>query len=99
MKEFTNELTKETEQEADGFGNKRLQYLFSIDDVQYYLLKVWSKEEAEKAALQIRTGNIFINAAEGNPYAPFGGFKQSGFGRENGIYGIKDYLQTKAVFK
>ena len=28
MKEFTNELTKETEQEADGFGNKRLQYLF-----------------------------------------------------------------------
>lgn len=48
MKEFTNELTKETEQEADGFGNKRLQYLFSIDDVQYYLLKVWSKEEAEK---------------------------------------------------
>lgn len=48
MKEFTKELTKETEQEADGFGNKRLQYLFSIDDVQYYLLKVWSKEEAEK---------------------------------------------------
>lgn len=60
---------------------------------------VGPKEEAEKAALQIRTGNIFINAAEGNPYAPFGGFKQSGFGRENGIYGIKDYLQTKAVFK
>ena len=50
MKEFTKELTKETEQEADGFGNKRLQYLFSIDDVQYYLLKVWSKEEAEKTA-------------------------------------------------
>ena len=48
MKEFTKELTKETEQEADGFGNKRVQYLFSIDDVQYYLLKVWSKEEAEK---------------------------------------------------
>ena len=48
IKEFTKELTKETEQEADGFGNKRLQYLFSIDDVQYYLLKVWSKEEAEK---------------------------------------------------
>lgn len=60
---------------------------------------VGPKEEAEKAALQIRTGNIFINASEGNPYAPFGGFKQSGFGRENGIYGIKDYLQTKAVFK
>ena len=33
IKEFSKELIKETEQEADGFGNKRLQYLFSIDDV------------------------------------------------------------------
>ena len=52
IKELTKELTKGTEQKADGFGSKRLQYLFSIDDVQYYLLKVWSKEEAEKEVVK-----------------------------------------------
>ena len=39
---------REIKKETDGCCDKRLQYLFSIDDVQYYLLKVWSKEEAEK---------------------------------------------------
>ena len=39
---------REIKKETDGCCDKRLQDLFSIDDVQYYLLKVWSKEEAEK---------------------------------------------------
>lgn len=71
------------------------------NDVSYGLsgAVVGPEEDAKKAALKINTGNIFINDAEGNPYAPFGGYKQSGFGRENGIYGIMDYLQTKAIFK
>lgn len=59
---------------------------------------VGPQEEAERIALQLRTGNIYVNDGARNPYAPFGGFKQSGLGRENGIYGVKDYLQYKAIF-
>lgn len=56
-------------------------------------------EEAEKVALQMRTGNILINEGSSNPYAPFGGYKESGLGREVGRYGIEDYLETKAILK
>lgn len=70
------------------------------NDVKYGLsgAVVGPDEEAVKVAQKIRTGNIFINKAAGSPYAPFGGFKQSGFGRESGIYGVMDYLQPKAIF-
>lgn len=59
---------------------------------------VGPQEEAEKVARQLLTGNIIVNGADRNPYAPFGGYKLSGLGRENGIYGVKDYLQEKAIF-
>lgn len=55
-------------------------------------------DAAVEAARQLKTGNIFVNDGDRNPYAPFGGYKQSGLGRENGIYGVKDYLQNKALF-
>lgn len=59
---------------------------------------VGPQEEAERVAHQLRTGNIYVNDGPRNAYAPFGGFKQSGLGRENGIYGVQDYLQNKAIF-
>lgn len=49
------------------------------------------------AAARIRTGQIDINGATFNPRAPFGGYKQSGLGREVGDYGISDVLEVKAV--
>lgn len=56
-------------------------------------------DEAVEVAKQLRTGQVFINTASGNPAAPFGGYKESGLGRENGKYGLEDYLEVKAIFK
>lgn len=57
------------------------------------------EEEAIEVAKQMRTGNVIINGAKVNNSAPFGGYKQSGIGREKGQYGIEDYLEVKAIFK
>jgi aldehyde dehydrogenase (NAD+) len=54
-------------------------------------------EHARAVAALIRAGNIHINGAEGGPEIPFGGYKQSGNGRECGHHGFADFLETKAV--
>lgn len=54
-------------------------------------------ERAKRIADQIDAGNISINSFINNPAAPFGGFKQSGLGRENGVYGIRSYMEYKSV--
>ena len=59
---------------------------------------VGPQDLAIQVARQIQTGNIFINNGPRSPKAPFGGYKQSGLGRENGIYGVEDYLELKALF-
>ncbi len=60
---------------------------------------VWagSEKRALATARQIRSGQIDINGAPWNPSAPFGGFGQSGLGRENGVYGLEEFLQYKAI--
>ena len=60
---------------------------------------VWSgdQERAIAVAKRIRTGQIEINGGAFNPLAPFGGYKQSGHGRENGRYGIEELLQVKSL--
>jgi acyl-CoA reductase-like NAD-dependent aldehyde dehydrogenase len=60
---------------------------------------VWSadKERAIGVARRIRTGQIEINGGIFNPLAPFGGYKQSGHGRENGRYAIEELLQVKSL--
>jgi aldehyde dehydrogenase (NAD+) len=60
---------------------------------------VWSAdgERAIAVARRIRTGQIEINGGAFNPLAPFGGFGQSGHGRENGRYGIEELLQVKSL--
>jgi acyl-CoA reductase-like NAD-dependent aldehyde dehydrogenase len=45
----------------------------------------------------MRTGMVCLNGAGPDLAAPFGGYKQSGNGREWGRYGLEDYLETKAV--
>ena len=49
-------------------------------------------------AARLRTGNVHLNGAGGDPSAPFGGYKQSGLGREWGALGFEEFLETKAVF-
>ncbi len=60
---------------------------------------VWSgdQERAIAVASRIRTGQIEINGGAFNPLAPFGGYKQSGHGRENGRYAIEELLQVKSL--
>ncbi|MCC5889994.1 MAG: aldehyde dehydrogenase family protein [Alkalibacterium sp.] len=60
---------------------------------------VGPEDEAIKVARRLKTGNITINEGARTPKAPFGGYKQSGLGRENGLYGVEDYLELKAIFK
>jgi aldehyde dehydrogenase (NAD+) len=52
---------------------------------------------ARAGALRIRTGQVHINHPAWDPYAPFGGYKRSGNGREYGAHGLDEYLETKAV--
>jgi len=60
---------------------------------------VWSgdADRAIAVARRIRTGQIEINGGAFNPLAPFGGYGQSGHGRENGRYGIEELLQVKSL--
>ncbi|SAL42241.1 aldehyde dehydrogenase family protein [Caballeronia telluris] len=60
---------------------------------------VWSgdDERALGVARRIRTGQVDINGGAWNMSAPFGGFKQSGHGRENGRYGLEEYLEYKSM--
>ena len=47
-------------------------------------------------AIRIRTGQVEINGGAFNPLAPFGGYKQSGHGREMG-YGLEEFLEAKSL--
>jgi len=70
------------------------------NDTEYGLAGgVWSADEERAVAIarRIRTGQVEINGAAFNPLAPFGGFKQSGHGRELGGFAIEEMLQPKAL--
>ena len=60
---------------------------------------VWSKDDAraQKVARRIRAGQVDVNGGAFNMNAPFGGFKQSGHGREAGIYGLEEFLEYKSL--
>jgi aldehyde dehydrogenase (NAD+) len=60
---------------------------------------VWSADEerAKAVAARMRTGQVEINGGAFNPMAPFGGYKQSGHGREMGRYGLEEYLVAKSL--
>ena len=60
---------------------------------------VWSADEerAKRVAARIRTGQVEINGGAFNPIAPFGGYGQSGHGRENGRFGLEEMLQVKSL--
>lgn len=60
---------------------------------------VWSAspQRAENIARRIRAGQVQINAGAFNANAPFGGYKQSGNGREAGVYGLEEFLEIKSI--
>ncbi|MEH3102235.1 aldehyde dehydrogenase family protein [Sphingomonas adhaesiva] len=55
------------------------------------------RERARRVARRIRTGQVLINYPAWTAHAPFGGYKTSGNGREYGVHGFEEYLETKAI--
>ena len=60
---------------------------------------VWSRDEerARRVARRIRAGRVEVNGGAYNLLAPFGGYKQSGHGREFGRYGLEEFLEVKSL--
>jgi aldehyde dehydrogenase (NAD+) len=56
-----------------------------------------SQERARTVARKLRAGNVHINGAFGGMGTPFGGYKQSGLGREGGAFGLEEFLEVKAA--
>ncbi len=80
----------DTEEEAISIAN----------DTDYGLAGgVWAgdKDRAETVARRLRTGQVEVNGGGFNPMAPFGGYKQSGIGRELGRFGLEEFLEVKAI--
>ncbi len=69
------------------------------NDTAYGLSAVISGDPAEaaKIAPQLRAGMVAVNSWGPAPGAPFGGYKQSGNGREGGLFGLKDFMEVKAI--
>jgi aldehyde dehydrogenase (NAD+) len=61
-------------------------YVFSADT-----------QRALRVAEKIEAGRVQVNTLTHEPLAPFGGVKQSGIGRENGVYGLEAFLEPKAI--
>ena len=80
----------DTEEEAVSIAN---------DTVYGLAGGVWAgdKSHAESVARRLRTGQVEVNGGGFNPLAPFGGYKQSGIGRELGKYGLEEYLEVKSM--
>jgi acyl-CoA reductase-like NAD-dependent aldehyde dehydrogenase len=60
---------------------------------------VWAATAADAlpVARRMRAGQVDVNGAPFNPAAPFGGFRRSGLGRENGLYGIEEFLEPVSI--
>src|SRR6266853_858943 len=83
-------LTYKTEAEAIEIAN----------DTEFGLIAYVSSADPERAnrvARKLAAGRVLINTIGHDPFAPFGGFKQSGIGREGGIFGLEEYLEPKAI--
>ena len=83
-------LTYRDEDEAIAIANDTdyglASYVFSSDSTH-----------ARAIAARLRTGRVVINNAPHDPLAPFGGYKQSGIGREYGVFGLEAFLEAKAI--
>jgi aldehyde dehydrogenase (NAD+) len=83
-------LAYEDEEEAIGMANDTVfglhAYVMSSDPVR-----------AKAVAARLQAGRVMINTLQHDPLAPFGGFKQSGVGREYGVLGLESYLEPKTL--
>ncbi|WP_395337594.1 aldehyde dehydrogenase family protein [Novosphingobium sp. BL-8H] len=85
-------ITYEDEAEAIAIAND------SDFGLQAYVLSS-DEDRALRVARQLIAGRVVINGAPHDPRAPFGGFRQSGLGREIGAYGLDAFLEPRAILK
>jgi aldehyde dehydrogenase (NAD+) len=83
-------LTYSSEEEAIGIAND------TVYGLQAYVISP-DVDRARAVAARLEAGRVIINGAPHEPLAPFGGFKQSGIGREYGTFGLEAFLESKAV--
>lgn len=69
------------------------------NDTDYGLSAVvfGSAEAIKRVAPRLRAGMVYVNGGQPDPSLPFGGYKQSGNGRENGKYGLAEYMEVKSL--
>ena len=71
-----------------------------VNDTSYGLgnyLQTEDEEKAHRVAKKLRSGCVYINGNAADPGTPFGGYRQSGNGREGGIWGLEEYLEIKTI--
>lgn len=83
-------ITYKTEEEAIAIANDTIYGLHAY-------VSSSDMERARKVAAQINAGRVAINTIYHDALAPFGGFKQSGVGREGGVYGLEEQLEPKVI--
>ena len=83
-------------------ANSEEEFVRQANDISYGLAAaVWTKDiqRAHRMAHALKAGTVWINAYRTISFnAPFGGYKESGLGRENGLESLKEYTQTKTVW-
>jgi aldehyde dehydrogenase (NAD+) len=83
-------ISFETEEEA----------ISIVNDTEYGLgnyLQTEDKEKAKRVAKKLRSGSVYINGNAADSGTPFGGYRQSGNGREGGNWGLEEYLEVKTI--
>jgi len=71
-----------------------------VNDTEYGLgnyVQTQDKEKAKRVAKKFRSGGVYINGNGADPGTPFGGYRQSGNGREGGNWGLEEYLEIKTI--
>ncbi len=71
-----------------------------VNDTSYGLgnyLQTEDKEKAHRVAKKLRSGTVYINGNGTDSGTPFGGYKQSGNGREGGVWGLQEFLEVKTI--
>ena len=68
-----------------------------LSNDESFFLQTEYKEKARRVAKKLKSGCVYVNGNAADPGTPFGGFRQSGNGREGGIWGLEEYLEVKTV--
>ena len=105
---FTNVTNEMTIAKEEIFGpvlsiipfNTEDEAIKIVNDTSYGLgnyLQTEDKEKAKRVAKKLRSGCVYINGKSADAGTPFGGYKQSGNGREGGVWGLEEFLEVKTV--